>query len=428
MLHRRFDGPGFGISIKGVRPAVKNTSPQAFFRALGRMRFMSTVVIEAGHLAGTVSVPPSKSAAHRFLIAAALAGGGQVENPGDSQDLQATRSCLNRLTAREAGLPLLDCGESGSTLRFLIPVALAVRGGGRFTGRGRLMERPLGPYETLFREKGLKWERSGEVLTVEGELPAGTYRLPGDVSSQFVTGLLLALPLAKGNSEILITSPLESEGYVEMTLETLEKFGVGVDWSDRARFLIPGSQRYQPGNVTVPGDWSQGAVWYAANFLGHQVKIEGLDESSSQADRRIARYYWELARPGDRELDVSQCPDLAPALGAMAVFARGRTRLTGAGRLRLKESDRLHAIVQTVNAMGGAAEEGEDSLAIQGVTHLAGGCTVSSCNDHRIAMMAAMLATRCERPVTLTQMECVKKSYPQFWEHFTMLGGNMHVL
>ena len=389
---------------------------------------MSSVVIEAAQLSGTVSVPPSKSAAHRFLIAAALAGGGQVEHPGDSQDLQATRACLDRLTAREEGLPLLDCGESGSTLRFLIPVALAVRGGGRFTGRGRLMERPLGPYETLFRKKGLKWERSGEVLTVEGALPAGTYSLPGDVSSQFITGLLLALPLTGGESEIVITSPLESEGYVEMTLEAMEKFGVRVERQGAQKFLIPGGQRYQPRTVAVPGDWSQGAIWYAADFLGHQVKIEGLDESSSQGDKVVARYYWQLAKPGDRELDVSQCPDLAPALGAMAAFARGRTRLVGAGRLRLKESDRLHAIVQTVNALGGEAEEGEDSLTIYGRRRLAGGCTVSSCNDHRIAMMVAVMATRCELPVTLTQMECVKKSYPEFWNDFTTLGGNIHVL
>ena len=219
---------------------------------------MSSVVIEAAQLSGTVSVPPSKSAAHRFLIAAALAGGGQVEHPGDSQDLQATRACLDRLTAREEGLPLLDCGESGSTLRFLIPVALAVRGGGRFTGRGRLMERPLGPYETLFRKKGLKWERSGEVLTVEGALPAGTYSLPGDVSSQFITGLLLALPLTGGESEIVITSPLESEGYVEMTLEAMEKFGVRVERQGAQKFLIPGGQRYQPRTVAVPGTGPRG--------------------------------------------------------------------------------------------------------------------------------------------------------------------------
>ena len=389
---------------------------------------MSTAVIEASQLTGTVVVPPSKSAAHRYLIASVLAGGGMVENLGDSQDLRATHSCLEKLMAQDGELPLLECGESGSTLRFLIPVALAVRGGGRFTGKGRLMERPLGPYEQLLREKGLKWERLGEALKVEGTLPAGEYRLPGDVSSQFVTGLLLALPLVRGDSEIQITSPLESEGYVEMTLEVLREFGIRADWQGRERIQVPGGQRYEPRTVTVPGDWSQGAIWYAANFLDHQVKLEGLDPASIQGDKVVAAYYWKLARPGDRELDVSQCPDLAPALGAMAAFARGTTHLTGAGRLRLKESDRLHAIVETINCLGGRAEEGADSLTIHGVGALEGGCTVSSFCDHRIAMMAAILATRCQKPVTLTEMECVEKSYPQFWEHFTMLGGKMHVL
>ena len=230
---------------------------------------MSTAILEAAGLAGTVLVPPSKSAAHRALIASALAGGGRVENLGDSQDLRATRSCLELLMAKGEQMPLLDCGESGSTLRFLIPVAAAVRGGGSFTGRGRLMERPLGPYEQLFRERGLSWERSGDVLTVKGRLPAGEYHLPGDVSSQFVTGLLLALPLVEGDSQLRITSQLESEGYVDMTLEVLERFGVRVEREGYECFRIPGRQRYQPRNVTVPGDWSQGAVWYAANFLDH---------------------------------------------------------------------------------------------------------------------------------------------------------------
>ena len=214
---------------------------------------MSTVEIEAGQLAGTVQVPPSKSAAHRYLIAAALAGGGQVHNLGDSQDLRATRICLERLKEAGEELPLLDCGESGSTLRFLIPVALALRGGGRFIGHGRLMERPLDPYEKLFREKGLKWEREDQVLTVAGQLSPGVYSLPGDVSSQFVTGLLFALPLLPGDSEIRLTSPLESEGYVDMTLEALEQFGIQVEREGYQRFSIRGGQSWTPREVTVPG-------------------------------------------------------------------------------------------------------------------------------------------------------------------------------
>ena len=388
---------------------------------------MSTAVIDPCQLSGTVRVPPSKSMAHRTIIAAALAGTEEPEGVGDSRDIQATRTCLAALRAPGAGLPELDCGESGSTLRFLVPLSMALRGGGRFTGRGRLMERPLGPYETLFQARGADWSLEGNTLTVRGRLPAGRYELPGDVSSQFVTGLLLALPLAEGESEIVLTSPLESADYVDLTLEVLERHGIRIGRA-RDRFTVPGGQTYRPCRMTVPGDWSQGAVWYAADFLDHRVKIEGLDETSAQADRRIAAYYWRLARPGDRELDVSQCPDLAPALGAMAALARGNTRLTGAGRLRLKESDRLSAIAETIRRLGGQAREEADSLVIRGVDRLEGGERVDSRGDHRIAMMAAVLATRCRRPVSILQMECVDKSYPEFWNDFTKLGGKLHVL
>lgn len=389
---------------------------------------MSTAVIQPAQLTGAVRVPPSKSMAHRAMIAAALAGDGQLENLGDSQDIRATRSCLDALTAAGEGLPQLDCGESGSTLRFLIPVALALRGGGHFTGHGRLMERPQEPYFRIFDQKGVRYEQKDGVLTVEGRLTAGQYQLPGDVSSQFITGLLFALPLLDGVSEIVLTSPLESEGYVDMTLEALERFGVQVEREGYSHFSIPAGQRYRPCGMTIPGDWSQGAIWYAANFLDHQVDIQGLDEQSSQGDRVVASYYWKLARPGDVELDVSQCPDLAPALGAMAALRSGTATLTGAGRLRIKESDRLAAIVSVVNDLGGAAEEGADTLTIHGRECLSGGCTIDSRNDHRIAMMTAILATRCQVPVTLTDIQCVEKSYPDFWEHYCKLGGKLNVI
>lgn len=389
---------------------------------------MSSAVIQPAQLAGTVQVPPSKSMAHRAMIAAALAGDGQLENLGDSQDIRATRSCLDALRAAGEGLPSLDCGESGSTLRFLIPVALALRGGGHFTGHGRLMERPQDPYFRIFDQKGVHYQQKDGVLTVEGRLSPGQYQLPGDVSSQFITGLLFALPLLDGASEIVLTSPLESEGYVDMTLEVLERFGVQVEREGYSRFSIPAGQRYRPCGMTIPGDWSQGAIWYAANFLDHRVDIWGLDEKSSQGDRIVASYYWKLARPGDVELDVSQCPDLAPALGAMAALRHGTATLTGAGRLRIKESDRLAAIVSVVNGLGGAAEEGADTLAIHGREHLSGGCTIDSRNDHRIAMMTAILATRCQAPVTLIDIQCVEKSYPDFWEHYCKLGGKLNVI
>lgn len=389
---------------------------------------MSNAVLSPAGLAGTVRVPPSKSMAHRAMIAAALAGGEEPERLGNSQDIQATRACLRELTGKSAGLPALDCGESGSTLRFLIPVALALRGGGRFTGHGRLMERPQGPYFRIFDEKGIFYALDNGVLTVRGRLPAGRYELPGDVSSQFITGLLFALPLADGASEIALTSPLESEGYVDMTLEVLAQAGVSVEREGYVRFTIPGGQRYLPRPMTIPGDWSQGAIWYAANALGHHVDILGLEERSTQGDRVVADYAGRLCQPGDLSLDIAQCPDLAPALGALAALRQGGTILTGAGRLRIKESDRLAAIAAVINDLGGAAEEGEDTLTIHGRPRLSGGVTIDSRNDHRIAMMTAVLATRCEYPVTLTDIQCVAKSYPDFWEHYRKLGGMIHVL
>lgn len=379
-------------------------------------------------LSGTVTPPPSKSQAHRLLICAALAGEGSViHNLADSQDIRATRRCLAELTTNRRTLPELDCGESGSTLRFLIPIALALRGGGVFTGQGRLMERPQKPYFDLFDEKGIRYERKDNVLTVEGRLTPGEYRLPGNVSSQFFTGLLLALPLLDGPSAIIPTTPLESEGYIGMTLDAMREFGVDIA-STRSlppHYLISGGQKYRGAEVTVEGDWSQAAFWYAANCLGCTVDVRGVSQYSTQGDRVIESCCLELSQPGDTEIDMSGCPDLAPPVAAAAAVRQGTTRLVNAGRLRIKESDRLAAITAALNALGARVTEHPDSLTIYGRDRLAGG-TVDCCNDHRIAMMAAIAATRCREPVTLLGAECVAKSYPDFWEHYRMLGGVFH--
>ena len=379
-------------------------------------------------LSGTVTPPPSKSQAHRLLICAALAGeGSTIHNLADSQDIRATRRCLAELTTNRRTLPELDCGESGSTLRFLIPIALALRGGGVFTGQGRLMERPQKPYFDLFDEKGIRYERKDNVLTVEGRLTPGEYRLPGNVSSQFFTGLLLALPLLDGPSAIIPTTPLESEGYIGMTLDAMREFGVDIA-STRSlppHYLISGGQKYRGAEVTVEGDWSQAAFWYAANCLGCTVDVRGVSQYSTQGDRVVESCCLELSQPGDTEIDMSGCPDLAPPVAAAAAVRRGTTRLVNAGRLRIKESDRLAAITAALNALGARVTEHPDSLTIYGRDRLAGG-TVDCCNDHRIAMMAAIAATRCREPVTLLGAECVAKSYPDFWEHYRMLGGVFH--
>ncbi len=384
------------------------------------------LTITPTRLSGTVTPPPSKSQAHRLLLCAALAGGeSRIENLADSQDIQATRRCMAELKTERNSLPRFDCGESGSTLRFLIPIALALRGGGVFTGHGRLMERPQKPYFDIFDEKGVRYEQRDGVLTVQGKLPPGVYRLPGNVSSQFVTGLLYALPLLEGDSELVLTTPLESRGYVDMTLEALARFGIHGTERENG-FLIPGRQKYCPAQASVEADWSQAAFWLAAAALGNPVQPVGLEEDSSQGDRVIGDYYVPLCRPGDVDIDLSQCPDLAPPLAVMAAVRCGTTRLVNAGRLRLKESDRLASITQVLRALGADVEEGPDFLMIQGRDALAGGCTVDCCNDHRIAMMAAIAAARCESPVTLTGAECVAKSYPDFWAHYRMLGGVFH--
>ncbi len=388
------------------------------------------LTIEPGKLAGRVTPPGSKSLAHRAVLALALSGGkGTLSNLPDSQDIEATLDCTAALSRGDGPgeLPLLACRESGSTLRFVIPIALALRGGGRFTGRGRLMERPQKPYQDLFTEKGIAWKQGEDGLEVRGMLRPGRYALPGNVSSQFVTGLLYALPLLDGDSEIVITSPLESRGYVDMTLDVLKRFGVTVENRSYETFRVPGHQRFQARDMTIEADWSQAGVWYAANGIGNEVEILGLNPDSVQGDRVVAALKEQLDGNGEVVLDVSQCPDLVPPLAAHAALRAGQiTRMIHAERLRMKESDRLHTVTVTLNALGARVEEREDGLVIHGLESLEGGVRVDCCNDHRIAMMAAVAVTRCRRSVTLLGAECVGKSYPSFWEHYRTLGGNLH--
>ena len=402
--------------------------------------------ITPGPLEGTVTPPPSKSQAHRAILAAALTNGtSTLQNVALSQDIEATLRCISALGggweqegdrlrvsgvwSREwdtAGLPYLDCGESGSTLRFLIPIALTLNNGGVFTGR--LMERPQKPYFDIFDEKSIFYEQKDGVLTIRGEWSAGEYRLPGNVSSQFVTGLLYALPLLDGDSEIVLTSTLESAGYVIMTENVLEKFGITAEEQDTG-WVIPGGQVYQPCDFTIETDWSQAAFWYAAEFLGNLVEVSGMPKYSCQGDSKFVWFNRRLAMPRNMGFSVADCPDLVPPLAAMAALRNGYTTYLGnAARLRIKESDRLATVTQTLNALGAQVEEGPDFLKIWGRDGLTGGVTVDCCNDHRIAMMAAVAATRCAEPVTLLGAECVSKSYPNFWDDYRMLGGKFDVL
>lgn len=397
-------------------------------------------------LRGTITPPPSKSQAHRLILAAALAEGeSHLTNVALSADIQATLRCMRALGAEASedgsvirgtggilypctpccDTPVYRCGESGSTLRFLIPVALAVKQGGSFWGQGRLMQRPLEPYEKIFNEKGIWYNRHGGQMEIFGKLTPGEYRLRGDVSSQFITGLLYALPLLEGDSDIILTTALESEGYITMTVQALETFGVTVERTAQG-WHVPGNQKYLPHDGQVESDYSQAGFYYAALGLGSDLTLQGMNPNSAQGDRIIIDYYEKLLGDGTVELDVSQCPDLVPPLAAHAALRKPGTvtHLVNAARLRLKESDRLATVTQVLNALGARVDEHPDSLSITAVEALKGG-TVESYQDHRIAMMAAIAATRSTGPVTVLGAECVSKSYPNFWEDYEALGGRI---
>ena len=407
------------------------------------------IQITPRHLSGTVTPPPSKSMAHRLLIAAALGSGiSTVRGVAMSQDVEATLRCLTALGGRwretapgtleitgiggrrstpGTALPHLDCGESGSTLRFFLPIALAVAGGGVFTGQGRLMARPQGPYLDLFREKGIFCEQTGGTLTVRGTLEPGEYHLPGNVSSQFFTGLLFALPLLDGPSTIVPTTAVESWDYILMTLDALT--GAGVTAAEphtpgEAFRVCPAA--YQPFDRTVEADWSQAAFWYAAIALGSQLELTGLNAFSVPGDMAVVPHFLRLTQPGDQEIDVSGIPDLLPPLAVMAAVRSGTTRFVNAARLRMKESDRLETTAALLTTLGVSAQAGPDFLTVQGGA-ITGG-TVDGANDHRIVMAAAIAATASSSPVTIRGAEAVKKSYPDFWEVYQSLGGVIHVL
>ena len=386
-------------------------------------------------LAGAVTPPPSKSMAHRLLLAAALADGvSTVKNVALSQDIEATLRCMAALgakweqtgggTLRVTGIggrrksfteiPRFDCGESGSTLRFLIPIASLTGQAVSFTGRGRLMERPQKPYFDLFDEKGISYEQTAGVLTVRGALTPGEYRLAGNVSSQFFTGLLFALPLLGGGSTLVSTTRLESRDYVAMTRDALARAGVRVG-GEAERFAVPPSV-YRSFDAAVEADWSQAGFWYAARFLGNRVELRGLNEASAQGDRVVAALYERFKPAGEQSVDVSDCPDLLPPLAAAMAFAKGESRLTGAARLRLKESDRLAGMAGLLRALGGRVEEEPDGLRIAG-GGLRGG-VADPCGDHRLAMAAAVAALACRESVTVKDAECVEKSYPAWWGAF----------
>ncbi len=418
----------------------------------------SSVTIEAKALKGVLSAPPSKSVAHRAIICAALSRGECViENVAASNDILATLDCMRNLGAKcrantkkmtvTIGFKKtfkykdkieLDCGESGSTLRFLMPLALLSGVPVRFTGQGRLMQRPQTPYFNIFAEKGIRVEYGRDYIELFGRLEAGTFALPGNVSSQFVTGLLFALPLLAGDSEIVITSPLESKAYVDLTIDILKVFGIEVENYKYKIFRVKGGQKYKPTDYKVEGDYSQAAFFLVAGAIGCNVECLNLNPDSLQGDKAILDIIKETGckvvkgpnggimarRSGIMHgitVDAREIPDLVPIVAVLLSFCKGESRIVNAGRLRLKESDRLRAISTELRRLGVDITEGSDYLKIRGRDLLEAN-VCSSWNDHRIAMAIAIAACRTEGTVTIVgAREAVKKSYPDFFDVYEML-------
>lgn len=386
-------------------------------------------------LRGEVTVPASKSDAHRALILAALADRPTFVGCAETnRDIDATAGCLNALgaviTRVEGGFSVepvkkipsdctLDCGESGSTLRFMLPVAAAVGAKAKFVGAGRLGDRPLGPLVDALKLGGCS--PSSDLLPLEicGQLRVGNYSLPGDISSQFITGTLIALARLGGGS-VSLTSKLESAGYVDMTVRTLEKFGVSVERRGGS-FNVSGTLR-TPDALAVEGDWSAAAFFFEANALGGAVEIFGIDGSSAQPDRAAATLFSSLGGA----VDVSGCPDLFPALALAACGTKCPTEFVGGARLRLKESDRISATAAAIHAMGGDCDERPDGLLVR-PKPLVGGA-VNGANDHRIVMAAAISAAFARGETVIRGAEAVEKSYPAFFDDFRSLGGVFDVL
>ena len=392
-------------------------------------------------LSGTIRVPASKSISHRALICAALAKGTSViDNLLECDDTDATIGILSAMGAsiRKDGEKTYiegitsanqtikaDCFESGSTLRFLIPVAAALGCHSEFSGRAKLPQRPITPYFTELTKNGVIFETTEMPYRFSGQLKSGIYTIAGDISSQFISGLLFALPLLNGDSEIIITSPLQSKAYVDITIAALCDFGVVVQETEQGYF-IKGNQEYRPHDVTVEADMSQAAFYVVANAIGSDITIEGLNKNSLQGDRAILDIV-SKANGHAFDVDASQIPDLVPILTVLAAFSKGISHITNCSRLRLKESDRLAVITSELNKLGAEITESSDSLTINGVEALHGGIC-ESYTDHRIPMSLAIASTRATEPVIINGAECVSKSYPYFFEDFKALGGKVDVI
>lgn len=393
-----------------------------------------TLKIEKCLLKGEVSAPPSKSDAHRVLICSALSKESNVNNLADSEDINATLGCLKTLGAKteniENGLKIggikpfdisenliLNCNESGSTLRFLIPLCLLTGKEIALKGKGRLMERPLTVYEKMCEGRGIVFEKNGDTLTLCGKLASGVFTVDGGVSSQFISGLMYALPLLSGDSQIKIEGNLESKPYIDMTVETLGRFGVEIEETDYGYF-VKSNQKYNSQNITVEGDWSNAAFLDGFNLLGGSVKVMGLNENSLQGDRIYKKMYEDL-KSGVESFDLSNCPDLAPVMFALA-SALGGAEFTGTARLKIKESDRAEAMKEELSKFGVNVTVEENRVLVSGGTLKTPTEKLCGHNDHRIVMALTLLCTLTGGEIE--GCEAVNKSFPDFFSKISALG------
>ena len=414
-------------------------------------------------LRGTLDAPLSKSHAHRVLIAQKLAqlqGHGNDKNqtiPSFSQDIEATKNCLVQL---DKSMPYLDCKESGSTLRFMLPVAMALKDEAVFIGSGKLPYRPISPLKEEMEAHGCSFimgnknqrpsDKYKEICTIRGRLQPGDYKLAGNVSSQFITGLLFALPILDGSSTLELTTKLESAGYVDLTLDVLRDFGIEINETVSSEgfiiYEINGNQHYiEPKETSIQCDWSNAAFWLACGALGGDITLNGLALTSSQRDKEFVNILRQMgaelsietdensissiscsgSRLKGTEVSVSQIPDLVPVLAATMSLAEGASMVTDAERLRIKESDRLFTVYDFLSRLGADITDGGSGLSLTGLEALDGG-SVYGHNDHRIVMAAAVASCGCTAPVIISGAEAVNKSYPTFFEDFAALGGEVY--
>ncbi len=385
---------------------------------------------------GTVYAPPSKSMAHRLVICAAMCGGeSRIRGISDCEDVRATVACLGALgvsVVREGSdllvrgvdmteaVPsgVLGAEESGSTLRFLIPVAMLSGKTVMFRGKESLMRRPMSVYKRLADERGLVFLEDGESITVKGRLEGGEYQVVGNVSSQFISGLLFALPVLSSDSRIRITPPIESRSYIEMTLAAIRLFGIRAEWESEHTIFIPGGQHYTAGDVTVEGDYSGSAFTDALNTLGGEVSVLGLNPDSIQGDRVYKKYYGMLDS-GIPTVHIGDCPDLGPILFALAAAKRGGV-FTGTGRLKIKESDRAEAMARELKKFGVSVSVYEDKTVVYPIKFEAPTERLFGHNDHRIVMSLAVLLTLVGGEIE--GAEAIGKSYPEFFSDLRRLG------